>query len=278
MQLLKEKQLLTELDRFLESVARAYKNRAIAEPIKIIEKACQLYFKKQGRLFLVQFERFRYRFKESISDEEIRRILQQIHPYIEKGLKVKLITNLGIVMAKAVRRSFDGFGFAKMDVSFALENLRAVGFLERHAAVLIADDINETTKRTIAKIVTKGAAEGQSYDKVAREIKSRFNQFAVGKPQLHIQSRAHLVAVTENRMAYEAGNMEAAQFVKKQGLTMEKAWMDSGDSIVSDGCLENSAAGWIGIDEAFPSGDDTSPRFPGCRCDILFRRASTQMS
>ncbi|GAH30166.1 unnamed protein product, partial [marine sediment metagenome] len=47
----------------------------------------------------------------------------------------------------------------------------------------------------IAKVVTKGVGEGQSYDKVAREIKSRFNQFAVGKPQLHIQSRAHLVAV-----------------------------------------------------------------------------------
>lgn len=271
MQLLKEKKLLTELDRFLESVSRAYKNRAMAEPIKNIEKACQLYFKKQGRLFLIQFERYKGRFSESISDEEIRRILQQIQPYIEKGLKVKLINGLAIVMAKAVRHSFDGFGFAEMDISFALDNLKAVGFLERHAAELVTG-IDETTKGTIAKIVTKGVDEGYSYDKVAREIKSRFNQFAVGKPQLHIQSRAHLVAVTENRMAYEAGNMEAAQFVKRQGLTMEKAWMDSGDALVSDGCLENSGAGWIDIDESFPSGDDTSPRFPGCRCDILYRR------
>ncbi len=186
MQLLKEKKLLTEIDKFLESLSRAYKNRAIAEPIKSIEKACQAYFKKQGRLFLIQFGRFKNRFSESISDEEIRRILQQIQPYIEKGLKVKLINGLAIVMAKAVRHSFDGFGFAEMDVDFALANLRAVGFLERHAAELIADDINETTKSIIRRIVTKGAKEGQSYDKVAREIKSRFNQFAVGKPQFHI--------------------------------------------------------------------------------------------
>jgi hypothetical protein len=267
---LKEK-LLTELDRFLESVARANKNRAIAEPIKNIEKACQLYFKKQGELFLRQFEIFRNRFSESISDEEIRRILQQIQPYIEKGLKVELITNLDIVMAKAVRHSFDSFGFAEMDISFALANPRAIGFLERHAAELVTN-IDETTRSMIAKIVRKGVEEGYSYNKVAEQISSRFTQFRVGKPQLHIESRAHLVAVTENRMAYEAGNMEAGQFMKRQGLSMEKYWMNSGDDRVSDGCLENSAAGWIDIDEAFPSGDDTSPRFPGCRCDILYRR------
>jgi len=275
MQLCKERQLVTEIDKFLESIERAEKNRIMFEGIRNVEKATGLYFRRQGRLFLAQFELFRNRFSESVSDEEIRRILQQIQPSIEKDLKVELMTALDISMVKAAGRLLNSVGLVDIDISFALTNLRAVGFLERHAAELIKG-VDETTKGTIAKIVTRGVEEGYSYDKVARHISSRFTEFRIGKPQLHIKSRAHLVAVTENRMAYEAGNMEAAQFVKKQGLTMEKSWMDSGDDLVSDGCLENSAAGWIGIDEAFPSGDDMSPRFPGCRCDILYRRRGAE--
>lgn len=107
---------------------------------------------------------------------------------------------------------------------------------------------------------------------MAREISSRFEEFAVGKPQQHIDSRAHLVAVTETAEAYEEGNRIAAKQIQQQGITMEKFWLTVKDNRVSDGCDENMDAGWIGIDEAFPSGHQRPPRFPGCRCDTLYRR------
>jgi CBS domain-containing protein len=42
--------------------------------------------------------------------------------------------------------------------------------------------------------------------------------------------------------------------------------MNMGDDRVSDGCIENGNAGWIDNKEAFPSGHQFPPRFPGCRC------------
>lgn len=64
--------------------------------------------------------------------------------------------------------------------------------------------------------------------------------------------------------------------LQNAGLEMEKSWLTVGDSRVSEGCAANAAAGWIGLEEEFPS-DGTydrqrPPRFPGCRCDILYRR------
>ena len=47
---------------------------------------------------------------------------------------------------------------------------------------------------------------------------------------------------------------------------MLKRWMNMGDDRVSDGCIENGNAGWIDNKEAFPSGHQFPPRFPGCRC------------
>jgi hypothetical protein len=53
---------------------------------------------------------------------------------------------------------------------------------------------------------------------------------------------------------------------------MEKRWLTVGDDRVSDGCKDNQRAGWIALNDAFPSGDDRPLRFPGCRCVVQYRR------
>jgi len=57
------------------------------------------------------------------------------------------------------------------------------------------------------------------------------------------------------------------------GITMVKKWMNSQDDRVSDGCLENTADGFIPIDEYHTSGDQQPPRFPGCRCYEIYEQA-----
>jgi hypothetical protein len=94
----------------------------------------------------------------------------------------------------------------------------------------------------------------------------------MGMPQQHIDSRAHLVAVTETGNAYAEGQLEVAQELAAAGIEMEKAWITVGDDRVTEGCRENEAAGWIGLDDPFPSGHQRPLRFPGCRCDLLTRR------
>jgi hypothetical protein len=95
---------------------------------------------------------------------------------------------------------------------------------------------------------------------------------AVGKPQQHIDSRAHLIAVTELGNAFEDGSLGAARRMAAMGLEMEKKWLTVGDQRVSEGCRTNQAAGWIPIDRPFPSGHDRPLRFPGCRCTAQYQR------
>lgn len=158
-----------------------------------------------------------------------------------------------------------------LGLSFDLPNPRAVAWLEAHGAELVTR-VNDTTRRQIRDILVAGTREGQSYDQMAKAISDRFTEFAVGRPQLHIDSRAHLVAVTEVGNAYQEGNFQVGQMMAEAGLEMEKSWLTMGDQRVSDGCRANAAVGWIPLDQPFPSGHLRPLRFPGCRCDLLIRQ------
>lgn len=161
---------------------------------------------------------------------------------------------------------------AGVAVSFTLKNPRAVSFLAEYGAQRVTM-INETTRQYIKTVITQGVEEGWSYDKTAKAITERYSEFAVGKPQQHIKSRAHLISITECGEAYVEGNMEVAQDLEDAGLTMVKKWSTVGDSKVSDGCRDNEAVGWIPLNQAFPSGHQRPLRFPGCRCDLMTKRA-----
>jgi uncharacterized protein with gpF-like domain len=158
-----------------------------------------------------------------------------------------------------------------MGISFDLKNPRAVNYLRDYGAKLVTK-INETTRETLQTLIAQGAEEGWSYKRTASEIISRFEEFAIGKPQEHIDSRAHLIAITETGNAYEEGNRITAKDLQDAGIEQEKFWSTVGDDRVSDGCRENEDANWIGIDEEFPSGHQRPMRFPGCRCIALYRR------
>jgi hypothetical protein len=160
------------------------------------------------------------------------------------------------------------------DISFNLANPRAVAFLERYGAERVTK-INQTTRKAIHDMVTRGMELGLPYDQVAEEISSRFSEFAVGMPQRHIESRAHLVAVTEAANGYEEGSRSAVGELEAAGIEIEHKWLTVGDSRVSDGCRSNQAAGWIPNGQAFPSGHERPPRFPGCRCTALYQRKPT---
>jgi len=155
-------------------------------------------------------------------------------------------------------------------LAFTLKTPLAVQWLENYGAVEVAG-IDVTTKGYLNTVITDAMDSGQSYAKTAREIKNRFNEFAIGQPQKHIRSRAELIAVTETGNAYEEASMIQSQSLQNAGLPMEKSWLTSRDDRVSDGCMENEDAGWIPLDDAFPSGDMRPLRFPGCRCALLTR-------
>lgn len=150
----------------------------------------------------------------------------------------------------------------------SLPNLRAQEYAKKHAAEAVTQ-INDTTRKEIARIVSDGVKSGSSYNDIAKAIKDKFKEFAVPMPQKHIPNRAVLVAVTELANAYCEGNAQVGNYLQDNGVKMMKAWQTLEDDRVSDGCRENERVGWIPINKEFPSGHMHPPRFPGCRCDFL---------
>lgn len=150
----------------------------------------------------------------------------------------------------------------------SLPNLRAQEYAKKHAAEAVTQ-INDTTRKEIARIVSDGVKSGASYNDIAKEIKNKFEEFAVPMPQKHVSNRAVLVAVTELANAYCEGNAQVGNYLQDNGIKMMKAWQTLEDDRVSDGCRENERVGWIPINKEFPSGHMHPPRFPGCRCDFL---------
>lgn len=150
----------------------------------------------------------------------------------------------------------------------SLPNLRAQEYAKKHAAEAVTQ-INDTTRKEIARIVSDGVKSGASYNDIAKAIKGKFEEFAVPMPQKHVSNRAVLVAVTELANAYCEGNAQVGNYLQDNGVKMMKAWQTLEDDRVSDGCKENERVGWIPINKEFPSGHMHPPRFPGCRCDFL---------
>lgn len=150
----------------------------------------------------------------------------------------------------------------------SLPNLRAKEYAKKHAAEAVTQ-INDTTRKEIARIVSDGVKSGSSYNDIAKAIKDKFEEFAVPMPQKHVSNRAVLVAVTELANAYCEGNAQVGNYLQDNGVKMMKAWQTLEDDRVSDGCKENERVGWIPINKEFPSGHMHPPRFPGCRCDFL---------
>lgn len=166
-------------------------------------------------------------------------------------------------------------------IGFDLKNPRAVKYITAHGAELVKG-IMETTREDMRVMLSWGMEHGWSYDKMAGAIQERFKgyydgeswwNFDAARPQGHIDSRAHLISVTEAGEAYEEGGYEAAGMLEAEGVGIEKMWSTMGDDAVSEGCKENEDEGWIGYEETHRSGDLHPLRFPGCRCDEIYRRA-----
>ncbi len=102
--------------------------------------------------------------------------------------------------------------------------------------------IDDTTRQYIKTIITEGVDKGWSYNQMAKAISDRYAEFRVGRPQAHIASRAHMIAVTERGNAYSAGNAMVAEDLAASGLDMQKEGVITGGEFC-ELCLGNEAQG-----------------------------------
>ncbi len=281
-----DKALLSALDEFEEAITRGNQRKRMERLIRPLEIALRKGFREQGSLVarkLRQVKRFfaeggdpfkqhdawmNMQFSEALPPSEFNKI------WAEVTLETVKVFSLPIDAAVAKALEYGGLAMIAelgMQMKFDLKNPRAVDYLREYGADLVKG-INETTRDMLQTLITQAAEEGWSYKRTAEAIIERFEEFGVGKPQAHIDSRAHLIAVTETGNAYEEGNRIIAKDLQDAGLEMEKYWSTVEDDKVSEDCQENEAAGWIKIDQSFPSGHQRPLRFPGCRCECRYRR------
>jgi hypothetical protein len=151
----------------------------------------------------------------------------------------------------------------RLGISFDLAHPRAVAFLKDYGANQVKL-IDGTTKDDIRRLLVTASDEGWSYTRLARGIRTLHEGYT--------KRRSELIAITELGNAYQEGLLATVKDASTLGLKFEKNWYNSGDNRVTAGCIANTAAGWIGLDEAFPSGHQRPVRFPGCRCALQMRR------
>lgn len=152
---------------------------------------------------------------------------------------------------------------APVTIAFNLENPRAVAWAASRAAEEVTK-INAATKEGINRVIVNAVENGHSYSRTAEALKSMY-EFSPG--------RAKRIAVYEIGTSYEQGKMMAAREMEAAGLKLERKAQTAGDDRVRPSHKENQAAGWIGLDDPFPSGDAMLPSDSGCRCAILYRLA-----
>ena len=285
--------LLEAVDRLFEAVGRYSKRRALKPIERKLEKAMKKAFQAQSRAYMQEFKAL----EEQWPVVEANRRLDPIgiillreaidggilDPLFDKAM-LKTLQVFAAPLKAAIwaalqagsKRLIADLG---LPISFSLKNPRALAYLEAHGAELVKQ-INETTRGQIHLVVNHALDNGWSYKKTALAIQKRFAgyydpgswwNFDAPRPQKHIDSRAHLIAVQESAQAYESGNFMVIQDLKDAGLKMEKSWSTMKDNLVSNICLENEAEGWIPAEQEHKSGHMHPTGHVGCRCDELYR-------
>lgn len=124
------------------------------------------------------------------------------------------------------------------------------------------------TRERVRTLVAETIAEGKSLRELKNALRGEFAFSA---------SRAEAIARTETATAIGQGRRASAM---TQGQD-EKRWVTAGDDSVDANaagqpCRDNEAAGWMPLTQGFPSGHDTIPAHPRCRCDVEYRTGRLQ--
>lgn len=181
---------------------------------------------------------------ESILEDAGYAALLQVGIAVEARPEILNIVNAD-AKAYAVDRSAEMIGMRRDALGRLVENPDA-----RWA-------ITDSTRDMVRSSVADAIEQGWSNQRLAQELQDA-NAFS--------SQRAMVIARTETN---KAANQGALSGFRASGVVEGKLWVTAEDDRVSEECQENADAGEIGLDEDFPSGDDSPPVHPNCRCTII---------
>lgn len=133
----------------------------------------------------------------------------------------------------------------------------AVRYAEAHAATLLSG-VSDSVQAEIRRLVADTLEQGDSLQTLQRQIRQSYAYSA---------DHAATIARTETATSLGQGAHQAARDAGKS----EKRWYAQLQETTCDECEANEGAGWIDIDDDFPSGDSTIPVHPNCMCSVSYR-------
>lgn len=265
------------MPELLEAVTRAEaellalrRDRAVAGAENELTALYVGHFAREWRELRRKLATFRALFPaaEALGAAETRRFIAQLSA-VQTVAAAKLTKSVAEKLWKAFQAGHrQAAAQMLLQVSFKAPQPRAAAWLARHAAELVKG-IDETTRARVASLVTQAVEEGWSYGRTEQELKTLYDGFRVARPQLHIRSRARLIAVHEAAVGYGQGQMELGRWLADGGLKVEKSWLTAGGERVCELCAGNEGDGWIGLEDDFSSGAECEPEHPACRCVVM---------
>jgi len=159
------------------------------------------------------------------------------------------------------------FAFQKdpqIDIIFNIKNQDALDYAKYQAWELITQ-IDDYTKVRISKLIEKALENWWWYDKIANILQTDYS---------FSKYRATLIASNELWNSYLAWKEhQFDKYRKEYNEAWYKNWISHRDSNTTPWCLHNDLQGWIKKDKDFesPGRKDRPTRFPGCRCNIVYR-------
>ncbi len=134
-------------------------------------------------------------------------------------------------------------------------------YLRNNGLRKITGSLNQTTIDRLRNAIADAYEAGADFNGLVDVIKAEYAGFS--------SVRAQMIAQTELNNAYNFGR-------KLLGLDLgmtEKSWSCDGPN-PCEICLGNQDAGWIPLEDSFPSGDQMPTSHPGCFCSLDLRKGS----
>ncbi|MFH6786307.1 MULTISPECIES: phage portal protein [Methylobacterium] len=184
-----------------------------------------------------------------------------------------LADDLAGVATDTVRRTMAQVGADGLDTLVDQVNEGAVAEARARAAELVGmhwdEDgnlveakrasyrIDETTRESLRETIVSGLARNIGSDAIADEIEASYAFSA---------ERALTIAETEVAAVNGQASLESYHAARHAGVGVKKAWWAENGCCAA--CQANAEAGPIDLDDEFPSGDETTPAHPKCRCVV----------
>ena len=245
-----------------------WKHAVVLEPIRADAKAVLArFFKRQGRAFLTHSAAHLQQLGDTNTNvREAGQPAKDAIGYVlpdGSTLPIPLTGGMSADYSKALEAALTS-GYEGLALENASEGEMGADpiaeYLREHSLQKLTGNIAAETTKQLRNAMAEAYEDGADYEEMKDAIKGVFERFS--------DVRAGMIAQTESNNAYNAGRKQLGQDL---GFN-EKAWNPDGMACLM--CLENVAAGWIPMEDFFPSGDDAPTAHVNCDCSLDVRLAA----